>query len=81
MPADRAKKIVADPLAALKRYTNYFDTYEDVRVANICGSCGKKAVPLSAMGAEVCVFDISEDNKRYAMELADAAGVQIDYQV
>ena len=81
MPADRAKKIVADPIGALKRYAGYFDTYNDVRVANICGSCGKKAVPLAVLGTDVTVFDISEDNRRYALELADAAGVQIDYQV
>lgn len=30
---------------------------------------------------QVTVFDISGDNKRYAMELADVDGVQIDYQV
>ena len=81
LPADRAKKVVADPIGALKRYANYFDTYKGIRVANICGSCGKKAVPLAVLGANVTVFDISEDNKRYALELADAAGVQIDYQV
>lgn len=81
MPADRAKKIVANPSAALKRYANYFDTYKGIRVANICGSCGKKAVPLAVLGADVTVFDISEDNKRYALELADVARVQIDYQV
>lgn len=27
------------------------------------------------------VFDISVDNRRYALELADAAGVLIDYEV
>lgn len=27
------------------------------------------------------VFDISEDNKRYAMETADAAGVSINFEV
>ena len=81
MPADRAKKIVADPRGALKRYANYFDTFKGIRIANICGSCGKKAVPLAVLGADVTVFDISEDNKRYALELADVAGVQIDYQV
>ena len=27
------------------------------------------------------VFDISRENQRYALELADAAGVKIDYQV
>ena len=50
MPADRAKKIVADPHGALKRYANYFETYKGIRVANICGSCGKKAVPLAVLG-------------------------------
>lgn len=38
-------------------------------------------MPLAVLGASVTVFDISEDNKRYALKLADAAGVQIDYQV
>ena len=52
-----------------------FDAFAGVRVANICGSCGKKAIPLALLGADVTVFDISEDNKRYAMETADAAGV------
>lgn len=80
-PADRAKKTVADPLGALKRYAGYFDTYNGIRIANICGSCGKKAVPLAVMGAGVTVFDISEDNRRYALELAEAAGTRIDYQV
>lgn len=80
-PADRAKKIVADPVGALRRYAAYFDTYGGIRVANICGSCGKKAVPLAVLGAEVTVFDISADNRRYALELAAAAGVRLDYQV
>lgn len=81
VPADRAKKIVADPIGALRRYAGYFDTYQGIRVANICGSCGKKAIPLAVLGAKVTVFDISVDNQRYAMELAEAAGVQLDYQV
>lgn len=80
-PADRAKKIVADPVGALRRYAGYFDTYKGIRVANICGSCGKKAVPLAVLGAEVTVFDISKDNQKYALELAEAAGTQLDYQV
>lgn len=81
MPEDRAKKIVANPIGELKRYANYFDGYENIRVANICGSCGKKAVPLAVLGADVTVFDISSDNQRYALKLAEAAGTQIDYQV
>ena len=81
LPAERARKIVADPRAGLKRYASYFETYMGIRVANICGSCGKKAVPLAVLGADVTVFDISQDNKRYAVELAEAASVHIDYQV
>lgn len=50
-------------------------------MANICGSCGKKAVPLAILGAEVTVFDISEDNRRYALEVAEAANVTINFEV
>ena len=80
-PAERAKEDMADPEKMLRRYAKYFGSYEGVKVANICGSCGKKAVPLALLGAEVTVFDISEDNKRYAMETAEAAGVRISYEV
>lgn len=80
-PSERAKRIVKDPIRELKWYSGYFDTFENVRVANICGSCGKKAVPLAVLGAEVTVFDISEDNRKYALELAQAAQVHIGYEV
>ena len=70
-----------DPVGMLRRYADYFDTYEGVRVANICGSCGKKAVPLAILGAEVTVFDISEDNRRYALETAKEANVNINFEV
>lgn len=80
-PQERAKKILANPLGTLKRYASYFDTFGGIRVANICGSCGKKAIPLAILGADVSVFDISEDNKKYAMELAEASKVSINYEV
>ena len=44
-----------NPEGMLRRYAGYFDGYEGVKVANICGSCGKKAVPLALLGA--FVFD------------------------
>ncbi|MDJ0332874.1 methyltransferase domain-containing protein [Planococcus sp. S3-L1] len=50
-------------------------------VANICGSNGRKAVPLSLLGADVTVFDISEENRRYALELANCANTVINYIV
>ncbi len=80
-PAELAARVMENPLRALKRYARYFDAFKGVRVANICGSCGKKALPLALLGAEVTVFDISEDNRRYALEAADAAHVSLHYEV
>ena len=81
VPSERAKKNRENPTAMLKQYARYFDTYEDIKVANICGSCGKKAIPLAILGAEVTIFDISEDNRKYALEVADAAQVDIHFEV
>ncbi len=80
-PAERAKEDAANPEKMLRKYAQYFDGYKGVRIANICGSCGKKAVPLALLGADVTVFDISEENKRYAMETAQAANVPLNYEV
>ncbi|MDD3225348.1 MAG: class I SAM-dependent methyltransferase [Clostridium sp.] len=80
-PSDRAKKDLENPKKMLKKYANYFDTYEGVKIANICGSCGKKAIPLAILGSEVTIFDISEDNKKYALEVANEANVNIDFIV
>ena len=80
-PRERARKDRENPLGMLRRYADYFDRYEGVRIANICGSCGKKAIPLALLGSEVTVFDISEDNRRYATETAEAAGVKIGFEV
>ena len=80
-PAERAKKDLENPLGMLKKYSVYFDSYRGVKIANICGSCGKKAVPLAILGAEVTVFDISEDNKKYALEVAAAAKVALNFEV
>ncbi len=80
-PEQRAEKDMENPVRMLKQHAAYFDRYEGIRVANICGSCGKKAIPLALLGSDVTVFDISEQNKRYAMETAEAAHVKIHYEV
>lgn len=80
-PSDRAEKDLENPVGMLKRYAGYFDAYSGVKIANICGSCGKKAVPLAILGAEVTVFDISQDNRKYALEVAAAAKVRLNYEV
>lgn len=81
LPHEKAKKILADPVRSLRFHASCFDSFQGVKVANICGSCGKKAVALALLGADVTVFDISEENKKYAMELADAAQAAIRYEV
>ena len=44
-PEERAKQDRENPVKMLRRYAGYFDRYEGVKIANICGSCGKKAIP------------------------------------
>ena len=80
-PKERAEKDKADPKRMLKQHAIYFDSFDGVKIANICGSCGKKAIPLALLGADVTIFDISEDNKRYALETAEEAGVSIGFEV
>ncbi|MBS4220038.1 class I SAM-dependent methyltransferase [Bacillus sp. FJAT-49711] len=80
-PMDNAKKILKNPKASLKKHKQYFDKTEGIKIANLCGSNGRKAVPLALLGADVTVFDISEENKRYALELAKCANTSIDYIV
>lgn len=80
-PAERAKKDLENPRAMLKKYSKYFHDIRGAKIANICGSCGKKAIPLSILGASVTVFDISNENKRYACEVAKEADTHIDYVV
>lgn len=80
-PQDKAKQIADDPKAQLKKHKHYFEQIAGKKIANLCGSNGRKAVPLALLGADVTVFDISEENKRYALELADAANVSIHYVV
>lgn len=80
-PEELAHRALTDPHGMLRRHARYFDGYRGVKVANICGSCGKKALALAVLGAEVTVFDISRDNQRYAIEAARAAGVSLGYEV
>ena len=80
-PKDKAEKILKNPREWLKIHKKYFEDVNELKIANPCGSNGRKAVPLALMGAEVTIFDISEENKKYAMELAKSAGTTINYVV
>lgn len=80
-PEEKAKKLMEDPLGNLKKHQQYFEHVQGMKIANLCGSNGRKAVPLALLGAEVTVFDISEENKAYALELAAEAQTSIQYIV
>ena len=49
-PEERASKDRENPKKMLKQYANYFDSFAGAKVDNICGSCGKKAIPLALLG-------------------------------
>ncbi|MFC5604515.1 class I SAM-dependent methyltransferase [Sporosarcina koreensis] len=81
LPTYYAKELKKDPS---KKVSYYFDEIGHVRgkrVLNLLGSKGNKAVCFSLLGADVTVVDLSHENKRYAMELAEAAGVSLTYIV
>lgn len=81
LPEERAKIIMKDPMARLKKHGKYFCNIEGLKIANPCGSNGRRAVALALLGADVTVFDISDENKKYALELADCSHVKLDYIV
>lgn len=80
-PGKFAHKILENPRAMLKKHSAYFGNVVGLKVANICGSCGKKAIPLALLGADVTIFDISKENMKYACETGAAAQIKIEYVV
>lgn len=71
-----AAKICTNPRQYLRRHLSYLGDVNGN--LNILGSNGRKAVPLAVLGADVTVIDISQENARYARELAEAAGVDLE---
>lgn len=78
-PEERARIIMKNPMARLKEHEKYFHNVKGLRIANPCGSNGRRAVALALLGADVTVFDISEENKKYTLELAECAHVKLNY--
>lgn len=78
-PKDFANKILKDPKARLRYHSKYFTNIDDEKIANPLGSNARIAVPLALLGAEVTVFDISDGNKKYGLELAKHANTEIEY--
>lgn len=80
-PTEYAQKLIANPTNAVAHYLKFIGEIKGKKIANLLGSKGNKAVSFALLGAEVTVVDISQDNKKYAMELADEAKVTIKYIV
>ncbi|HJP32386.1 MAG TPA: methyltransferase domain-containing protein [Candidatus Latescibacteria bacterium] len=80
-PQEAAAKLKADPEHVMRETWQHFGSVEGKSVANLLGSHGRRAVTLGLLGADVTVVDISEENRRYALELSKAAGISIDYIV
>ncbi len=80
-PEDQAGRIIANPNHVLRRLIPYLGEIRDKRICNVQGSHGRVAVALARLGAQVQVIDFAEENRRYALNLAAAAGVSIDYAV
>ena len=80
-PNEVAKQIINSPKDYLSFHVDFFVDIKNEKIANICGSDGRRAVALAALGAFPTVFDISAPQKQYALELASAAGVDIVYEL
>ncbi|WP_426446467.1 class I SAM-dependent methyltransferase [Paenibacillus sp. S-38] len=80
-PQAVAEELKAAPWRKLEPFCSVLGDPEGRKVANLLGSNGKAAVSLALLGADVAVVDLSAENARYAMELAEAAGVKLRYLV
>ena len=68
-----------EPWRWLRRHLPILGDVKDRRILNPLGSNGRKGILLSILGAKVMIIDISEENRRYALDVARAAGVDIEY--
>ena len=78
-PDQVARDMLDDPRRWLRRHLPILGDVKDRRILHPLGSNGRKGIPLAILGAEVTIIDISAENKRYALDVARAAGVDIEY--
>jgi len=76
---EKAKEILENPKSFLRYHQKYFENIVGKRIANVCGSDGRRTIPFAVLGAETTLFDISEPQMKYALELAEAVGVKLEY--
>jgi len=80
-PAEVANTLRGNPTYKVRRLIDHLPAIENLKIANPLGSHGRMATALALLGANVTVFDISESNAKYRLELSEAAGVVVDYVV
>jgi 23S rRNA G2069 N7-methylase RlmK/C1962 C5-methylase RlmI len=56
-------------------------TLSGVRLINLMGSHGTKAIAAAVLGAQATCVDISPVNAAYGAKVAAAAGAQVDFVV
>jgi 2-polyprenyl-3-methyl-5-hydroxy-6-metoxy-1,4-benzoquinol methylase len=78
-PKEIAELIIANPFKMLSSLKDLFIDVKGKKILNIMGSNGIKGIALAVLGAEVTIVDFSEENKRYALEVAESANVTINY--
>jgi len=78
-PVQLANELKQNHTHHLRYWLKYIGDPAGKRVLNLLGSHGRKAISLALMGADVTVVDISEENRTYAKQVAEAAGIEMKY--
>lgn len=80
-PCLLAEDMKKEPYSFLRCHGDFFCDVKNKKIASVCGSDGRRAVALAILGAECTVFDVSEEQRKYALELAHHSNVSIDYEI
>ncbi|MFD2445197.1 class I SAM-dependent methyltransferase [Bacillus sp. CGMCC 1.16607] len=80
-PDKAADKLKRDPKLRIRSIYKHLENLQGKSVINLLGSHGAKAISMALLGARATVVDISKENERYALEVAQAAEVELNYIV
>lgn len=80
-PTDIVGKIKENPKWRLHPFYKYMSDINGKSVVHLMGSNGIKGIAMALLGGNVTVVDFSKENERFAMELAEAADVSLNYVV
>lgn len=78
-PTKAAERIVLNAEKTVGVIMDEFGDVKGKKVANLMGSHGMKALALAQLGADAVVFDFSEGNRRYALEMAKKTERRVKY--